>query len=248
MHPAQGQYHCASNIISNSHAFHSKWVDPPIPGIQQFQYFTMKIQGLEGHGWGQSLKSQCKCNILSTRIPFVPCQRALPFLRYSIFKIWPWKSKVNVIPEGHIVGTTPYQLISLSFDVDEPSHSYLLLLKKFDLENPRSRSWLGWTLKVTPWVQHSIDSHPFCSKSISHPIPEIQHFQTLTLKIQGQGHGWGKCWKSQHGSNIISTHTSFVPCQSAIPFLRYNFFFKFDLENPRSWSWLRSKLKITKWV
>ena len=92
---AQGQYHCASNIISNSHPFHSKWVDPPIPEIQQFQYFTMKIQG-QAHGWGQSLKSQCKCNILSTRIPFVPCQRALPFLRYSIFKIWPWKSKVKV--------------------------------------------------------------------------------------------------------------------------------------------------------
>ena len=115
----QGQYHYASNIISNSHPFHSKWVDPPIPEIQQFQYFTMKIQG-QGHGWGQSLKSQCQSNILLTHITSLPCQRVLPFLRYSIFKIWPWKSKVNVIPEGHIVGTTPYKLISLSFDVDEP--------------------------------------------------------------------------------------------------------------------------------
>ena len=34
-------------------------------------------------------------NILSIHIPFVPCQSALPFLRYSIFKIWPWKSKVK---------------------------------------------------------------------------------------------------------------------------------------------------------
>ena len=239
---AQGQYHCASNIISNSHPFHSKWVDPPIPEIQQIQFFTMKIQG-QGHGWGHSLKSQCKCNILSTRIPFVPCQRVLPFLRYSIFKIWPWKSKVNVIPEGHIVGTTPYQLISLSFDVHGPSYSYLLLLKN------------------------------------------------LTLKIQGQCHGWGERWKSHHGSNILLTHIPFVPSQSAIPFLRCSIFrfwpwkskvkvmgeanveshnmgpisyrltslsfhvnlpshswettfFKFDLENPRSWSWLRSKLKL----
>ena len=99
--------------------FIPSWVDPPIHEIQQFQYFTMKIQG-QGHGWGQSLKSQCQSNILLTRITSLPCQRVLPFLRYSIFKIWPWKSKVNVIPEGHIVGTTPYQLISLSFDVDEP--------------------------------------------------------------------------------------------------------------------------------
>ena len=39
----------------------------------------------------------------------------------------------------------------------------------------------------TPGVQHSIDSHPFRSMSIGHPIPEIRLFQKLTLKIQGQG-------------------------------------------------------------
>ena len=194
---AQGQYHCASNIISNSHPFHSKWVDPPVPEIQQFQYFTLKIQG-QGHGWGQSLKSQCKCSIPSTRIPFVSCQWALPFLRYSILKIWPWKSKVKVIPEGHIVGTTPYQLISLSFNVDEPSHSYQQLLKN------------------------------------------------LTLKIQGQGHGWGERWKSQHGSNILLTHIPFIPSQS--PHSWDTAFSKFDLENPRSRSWLRWTLKVTTWV
>ena len=188
---AQGQYHCASNIISNPHPFRSKCVDPPIPEIQQFQYFTMNIQG-QGHGWGQSLKSQCTCSILLTRIPFVPCQRALPI---TFVRCW-------------------WALTFLS-----------IAIEKLDLENPRSRSWLRWTLKVTPWVQHSIDSHPCRSKSISHPIPEIQHFQNLTLKIQGQGQGWNERWKSQHGSNIISTHIPFVPCQSAIPFLRYNFFF-----------------------
>ena len=174
---AQGQYHCASNIISNSHPFHSKWVDPPIPEIQQFQYFTMKIQG-QGHGWGQSLKSQCKCNILSTRIPFVPCQQALPFLRYSIFKIWPWKSKVNVISESHIVGTKPYQLISLSFNVDEPSHSYQLLLKNY--AHPvygvaticHQVRWLRWG---HPSLFHTATSlliwyKMFCVRDISYSI------------------------------------------------------------------------------
>ena len=61
---AQGQSHSASNIRSNSHPFHSKWVDPPIPEIQQFHYFTLKIQG-QSHGWAQSWKSQSGCNIKS---------------------------------------------------------------------------------------------------------------------------------------------------------------------------------------
>ena len=56
-----------------------------------YKYLTLKIQG-QGHGWGQSLKSQCESNILSTHIPFVPCQSAIPFLRFDFFKIWPWKS------------------------------------------------------------------------------------------------------------------------------------------------------------
>ena len=37
------------------------------------------------------------------------------------------------------------------------------------------------------WVQHPFDSHPFHSMSIGPPIPEIQYFQNLTLKIKGQG-------------------------------------------------------------
>ena len=118
---AQGQSHCASNIISKPHPFHFKWVDPPIPKLQQFQYLTWKIQG-QGHWWGQILKSQCKSNILSTRIPFLPCQSAIPFLRYDFFKIWPRKSKVKVMGEGNVkkykVGVTSYRFTSLSFHVN----------------------------------------------------------------------------------------------------------------------------------
>ena len=270
----------------------------PIPAIRLFQNLTLKIQG-QGHGWGESSKSQSGCNILSTHIPFVPCQSALPFLRYSIFKIWPWKSKVKVMSEGkvesHNMGPTFYRLTSLSSHVNRPSHSWDTTFSKFDLENPRSMPWLRWKFKVTKWVQLPIVSHPFRSMSIDPPIPEIQHFQNLTLKIQGQGHGWVVNWKSQHGSNILSTHISLIPCQSAIPFLRYDFFkiwpwkskvkvmgdgnveshkvgvtsyrftslsfhvnrpfhswdtlfSKFDLENPRSRSWVRGKLKVTTWV
>ena len=140
MHHGHGQSHYASNIISNSHPFHSKWVDPPIPEIQQFQYFTLIIKG-QGHGWGQSWKSRHGSNILSIHIPFVPCQSAIPFLRYDFFKIWPSKSKVMVMVEvkveNHKVSVT--SLASLSFHVNRLFHSRDIKFSKFDLENPRWR-------------------------------------------------------------------------------------------------------------
>ena len=71
--------------------------------------------------------------------------------------------------------------------------------------------------------------------SIGHPIPELRLFQNLTLKIKGQDHGWGKSWKSQHGSNIQSTHILFVPCGSGISFLSYDFF--------KIWPW-KSRVKV----
>ena len=114
---AQGQPHCASNIISNSHPFHSKWVKPPIPELQQFQYFTLKIQG-QGHGWGQSLKSQCETNILSTHIPFVPCQSAISFLRYDFFKIWPWNGYVDITIWTELISVSKCG-ISISIDIEK---------------------------------------------------------------------------------------------------------------------------------
>ena len=64
-----------------------------------------------------SWKSQHGSNILSTHIPLIPCQLAIPFLRYAFFKIWPWKSKVKVMSEvdieSHKMGPTFYRLTSL---------------------------------------------------------------------------------------------------------------------------------------
>ena len=95
-------------------------------------------------------------SILSTHIPFVPCQSAIPFLRYSIFKIWPWKSMVKVMGEvtvwSHNVGLTSYRLISLLFHVNRAPHSWIVTFSKFDLENQRSRSWAKSQFKVTMWV------------------------------------------------------------------------------------------------
>ena len=70
---------------------------------------------------------------------------------------------------------------------------------------------------------------------INPPIPGIQIFQNLMFKIQGQSHGWGQSWKSQHGSKIQSIHIPFVPCKLGIPFLSYHFF--------KIWPW-KSKVKV----
>ena len=127
----------------------------------------------------------------TAHIPFIPSESTLPFLSYSNFNILPWKSKDNIICEvnvwSHNVSLTFYRLTSLSFHVNQPSHSWDMTFSKFDLENPRSRSWLG------------------------------------------------QSWKSQSGCNIPLTHIPFVPCQSALPFLRYSIF--------KIWPW-KSKVKV----
>ena len=88
-----GDIHPSDNSENLGHyahiaTFKQMSIGHPIPELQLFQNLTLEIKG-QGHGWGHSSKSQCGSNILSTHIPFVPCQSALPFLRYSIFKIWP---------------------------------------------------------------------------------------------------------------------------------------------------------------
>ena len=59
----------------------------------------------------------------------------------------------------------------------------------------------------------------------------MQLFKKLTLKIQGQGHGWGQSQKSQCESNILLTHIPFIPWQSGIPLLSYDVFIKLTLKS-----------------
>ena len=208
----------------------------PIPEIRLFQNLTLKIQG-QGHGRGEHWKSQHGSIILSTHIPFIPCQSAIPFLRYDFFKIWPWKSKIKVMVEVKVenndVGVASYRLTSLSFHVNQPSHSWYKAFSKFNLENPRSRSWVRWTLKVTTWVQHSIDSHPFHSMSIHHPIPEIWLFQNLTWKTKVKVMGEGKI--ESHKVGVTSYRLTSLLFHVNWPFHSWvTAFSKFDLDNPRS--------------
>ena len=184
---------------------------------------TFKVQ-CQSH----SSKSYIRYDGLLTIIPFVLCWSALQCLRYSYLKNWPWKSKFKAMGEvkvkSHNVTLTSYRLTSLSFHVNRPSHSWDTAISKFDVENSMSRSWVKSKLKVTAWGLHSVDSHPFRSMSLGHPIPELWLFENLTLKIKGQGHGWGHSSKSQCGSNILLAHIPFIPCQSGIWFLSYDFF------------------------
>ena len=184
---------------------------------------TFKVQ-CQSH----SSKSYIRYDGLLTIIPFVLCWSALQCLRYSYLKNWPWKSKFKVMGEvkvkSHNVTLTSYRLTSLSFHVNRPSHSWDTAISKFDVENSMSRSWVKSKLKVTTWGLHSVDSHPFRSMLLGHPIPELWLFENLTLKIKGQGHGWGHSSKSQCGSNILLAHIPFIPCQSGIWFLSYDFF------------------------
>ena len=126
-------------VSIDSYPFHSMSICPHIPGIQLFQNMMLKIQS-QGHGWGQSWKSQHRSNIQSTHIRFVPCQSGIPFLSYDFFKIWPWKSRVKVTVQSQNVGVTSYGLTSLLFHVNQPSHSRPTAFSKFHLENP---GWLG---------------------------------------------------------------------------------------------------------
>ena len=67
------------------------------------------MQG-QGHGWGQSFKSQLGSNIILSIHPLIPM--------IELFKNLPLKSNVKVTAQGHIISITSYPLISLLFHVD----------------------------------------------------------------------------------------------------------------------------------
>ena len=74
------------------------------------------------------------------------------------------------------------RLISLSFYVIRPSHSWDKAILNFDLETSRSRSWVLSKGKVIQLVQYPTDSFPLRFTSVRPTIPEILLFRNLTLK------------------------------------------------------------------
>ena len=114
---------CGSSILSTHIPFSFHVHQPTHSWGTAFSKFDLENQG--SRLW---VRSQYGSNILSTHISFVPCQSGIPFLSYDNFKIWPWKSKFKVKGEvtvqKHKVGLASYQLTSLSFHVNPPSHSW----------------------------------------------------------------------------------------------------------------------------
>ena len=78
---------------------------------------------------------------------------------------------------------------------------------------------------VTQVISWSMDdSHPFHTMSFGCPIPEIRLFQTLTLKLQGQGYGCGQRAKSYIQPSILLIRFLFISHQSDQQFLRCSYF------------------------
>ena len=150
-------------------------------------------------------KSQSGCNILSTHIPFVPCQSAIPFLRYSIFKIWPWKSKVKVMGEvdieSHNMGLTFYRLTSLSFHVNRPPI-------------PEIRLFQNLTLKIHGQGQMTMMLHNYRSRQFhrtSNGINPSSSFRDMGSAKSGPSAAWFHkflaIWASPYGTNEQITMT-----------------------------------------
>ena len=113
-------------------------------------------------------------------------------------------------------------LASLSFQVNQPSHSWDKAISGSDLEisTPRSRSWVWSKGKVILSAQYHINWPRFHFTSIRPTIPE-SYFEIWPWNIQGQGQEWGQRSRSHIVPSIQPMHILFISHQSDQPFLRY---------------------------
>ena len=140
------------------------------------------------------------------------------FFFTRLLKGWQW----TLIITRYVDGTPTSVVTPLTILYIRPPH-----------HGHKSKSW--------SWMD---DSHPFRSLSIGRPIPEIKLFQTLTLKLQGQGYGCGQKGKviqsAQYHINSLPFH--FTSIRPTIP--EIELFQNLTLKHPRSRSWVRSKIKV----
>ena len=146
------------------------------------------------HSWANRLETVRVSHWHITWPIYLPCIMGQEQVHYAS----------NIVSNSHLFH-------SKSIDLPTPK----IWLLKFDLENPRSGSWVRSKFKVITWVQHPIDSHPFGSISIHRLIPMIELFQNLTLKIQDRS----QSSMSHIMYNNLSTHIPVIP----------------SLIGPRSW-------------
>ena len=102
-------------------------------------------------------------------------------------------------------------LVSFSFYVNRPSHSWDKAISDSDLQisTQRSRLWVWSKGKVIQSAQYHINSLRFHFKSIRPTIPEIELFRNLTLK-----HPKSRSWVR---SKVRVTYCTQYP-SDALPF------------------------------
>ena len=166
-----------------------------------------------------------------------------PILRYSYFKIRPWKScvrskvkvtfdlqnsKVNVMvkvkPIGHIWGLDFSQYVCFLFCGNLTIFDRDIANSILDLENSRSRSWPRSNLMVTVEALSLINMFTFHFVAIGPFLAEILQILYLTLRNIGQGHGEGRTQWSHLNPRVQSICLLFVSWQSDHFWLRYSKF------------------------
>ena len=185
-------------VQSHNVGLASNWLTPycsmsigrHIPDLELFQKLTLKIKG-QGHRCGHNSKLQCGSDILLTHIPFIWCQPALPFLRYGIFKIWPWKSRVKFMGEvtvqSHNVGLTSYRLISLSFHVNWASHSwdtaFSNLTLKIQGQGQMTMMLHNYRPRQFHWTSKGINPSSGVLQSLTQVLPDLTSFWSMDIPM-----------------------------------------------------------------
>ena len=160
-----------------------------------------------------------------THISFIPSRSTFPFLKYGYKRIdienprsrpW-WGQSLKSQLKSNIL-STHIPLVPCQSALPFLRYS---IFKVWPWKSKVKVIAEGHTVGMPPYRFISFSFHvdwPYLP-SLGYSYLKIWHF-----KIQGQGYGWGQSWKSQHGSNIQSTHIPFVPCKSAVPFMMYGIF------------------------
>ena len=145
-----------------------------------------------------SSKSHSGSNILSTHIPFIPCQSTFPFLGYGYFKIWyKISSSSSQLSQSEREVQTFYQVHSISLQVNQRSHSWGTAISKFDLE------------KFKGILTHI--PHLLCQWAL--PFLIYGYFKIRPWNLRSRS--WGRS-KSHSGSNIQSTSFHHISIGSPI--------------------------------
>ena len=167
-----------------------------------------------------------------------------PFVGQKVGYCKSFKSKLylaNVFAMHCGPGASPWcvqhciQLTSLSLKFNRPSHSQDMVIKISILKIQGQGHVWGQSLKSR--LGSNIQS-----THIPPLIPMTELCQNLTLKIKSQSHSS----KSHSRYNILLASLSFHVNRASDSWVTT--FSKFELENQRSRSWVRSQFKVTKWV